>query len=186
MKEFLEIVFSKYKDPKIAMWMKNVLVLIMLLNFCVGLLYPMEQKKTVLPMFLSMILLLSVNCALSRGKDYTWLDTVTFLLLIAPNLHLFHGGDIGYFSTFYIILYSVGAVFILGIRTSALFNAVCAFFIFVQVRGSGLAELRGLYHQNLLLLILVYCRNCVYYYVFYSAVLGGKRKKPAGSGTQNP
>ena len=151
MKEFLEIVFSKYKDPKIAMWMKNVLVLIMLLNFCVGLLYPMEQKKTVLPMFLSMILLLSVNCALSRGKDYTWLDTVTFLLLIAPNLHLFHGGDIGYFSTFYIILYSVGAVFILGIRTSALFNAVCAFFIFVQVRGSGLAELRGLYHQNLLL-----------------------------------
>ena len=30
-------------------------------------------------------------------------------------------------------------------------NAVCAFFIFVQVRGSGLAELRGLYHQNLLL-----------------------------------
>ena len=99
MKEFLEIVFSKYKDPKIAMWMKNVLVLIMLLNFCVGLLYPMEQKKTVLPMFLSMILLLSVNCALSRGKDYTWLDTVTFLLLIAPNLHLFHGGDIGYFST---------------------------------------------------------------------------------------
>ena len=86
MKEFLEIVFSKYKDPKIAMWMKNVLVLIMLLNFCAGLLYPMEQKKTVLPMFLpmflSMILLLSVNCALSRGKDYTWLDTVTFLLLI--------------------------------------------------------------------------------------------------------
>ena len=77
MKEFLEIVFSKYKDPKIAMWMKNVLVLIMLLNFCAGLLYPMEQKKTVLPMFLSMILLLSVNCALSRGKDYTWLDTVT-------------------------------------------------------------------------------------------------------------
>ena len=151
MKEFLEIVFSKYKDPKIAMWMKNVLVLIMLPNFCAGLLYPMEQKKTVLPMFLSMILLLSVNCALSRGKDYTWLDTVTFLLLIAPNLHLFHGGDIGYFSMFYIILYSVGAVFILGIRTSALFNAVCAFFIFVQVRGSGLAELRGLYHQNLLL-----------------------------------
>ena len=147
MKEFLEIVFSKYKDPKIAMWMKNVLVLIMLLNFCAGFLYPMEQKKTVLPMFLSMILLLSVNCALSRGKDYTWLDTVTFLLLIAPNLHLFHGGDIGYFSMFYIILYSVGAVFILGIRTSALFNAVCAFFIFVQVRGSGLAELRGLYHQ---------------------------------------
>ena len=133
------------------MWMKNVLVLIMLPNFCAGLLYPMEQKKTVLPMFLSMILLLSVNCALSRGKDYTWLDTVTFLLLIAPNLHLFHGGDIGYFSMFYIILYSVGAVFILGIRTSALFNAVCAFFIFVQVRGSGLAELRGLYHQNLLL-----------------------------------
>lgn len=151
MKEFLEIVFSKYKDPKIAMWMKNVLVLIMLPNFCAGLLYPMEQKKTVLPMFLLMILLLSVNCALSRGKDYTWLDTVTFLLLIAPNLHLFHGGDIGYFSMFYIILYSVGAVFILGIRTSALFNAVCAFFIFVQVRGSGLAELRGLYHQNLLL-----------------------------------
>ena len=155
MKEFLEIVFSKYKDPKIAMWMKNVLVLIMLLNFCAGLLYPMEQKKTVLPMFLpmflSMILLLSVNCALSRGKDDTWLDTVTFLLLIAPNLHLFHGGDIGYFSMFYIILYSVGAVFILGIRTSALFNAVCAFFIFVQVRGSGLAELRGVYHQNLLL-----------------------------------
>ena len=39
---------------------------------------------------------------------------------------------------------------------------------------------------TLSLLILVYCRNCVYYYVFYSAVLGGKRKKPAGSGTQNP
>ena len=145
----------------------------------------MEQKKTVLPMFLSMILLLSVNCALSRGKDYTWLDTVTFLLLIAPNLHLFHGGDIGYFSTFYIILYSVGAVFILGIRTSALFNAVCAFFIFMQVRGTA-RIVSSKSAVTLSLLILVYCRNCVYYYVFYSAVLGGKRKKPAGSGTQNP
>lgn len=40
MKEFLEIVFCKYKDPKIAMWMKKVLVLIMLLNFCAGLFYP--------------------------------------------------------------------------------------------------------------------------------------------------
>lgn len=175
------------------MWMKNVLVLIMLLNFCAGLLYPMEQKKTVLPMFLpmflSMILLLSVNCALSRGKDYTWLDTVTFLLLIAPNLHLFHGGDIGYFSMFYIILYSVGAVFILGIRTSALFNAVCAF---LSLCRSGEAGLRN-------------CAECIikiccYAFLTYTCVLselrillcflfsgtGWKKKKPAGSGTQNP
>ena len=131
--------------------MKHVLVLIMLLNFCAGLVYPMEQKKTVLPMFLSMIVLLSINCALSYGRGYAWLDTATFLLLIAPNLHLFHDGDIGYFSMFYIILFSVGAVFILGIRTSVLFNAVCTVFIFVQVRGSGLEQLRGLYNENLLL-----------------------------------
>ena len=151
MKEFLEIVFCKYKDPKIAMWMKKVLVLIMLLNFCAGLFYPMEQKKMVLPMFLSMIVLLSVNCALSHGREYVWLDTVAFLLLIAPNLHLFHDGNIGYFSMLYIILFSVGAVFILGIRTSVVFNAVCTVFIFSQVRGSGLKHLRGLYDENLLL-----------------------------------
>ena len=133
------------------MWMKKVLVLIMLLNFCAGLFYPMEQKKMVLPMFLSMIVLLSVNCALSHGREYVWLDTVAFLLLIAPNLHLFHDGNIGYFSMLYIILFSVGAVFILGIRTSVVFNAVCTVFIFSQVRGSGLKHLRGLYDENLLL-----------------------------------
>ena len=87
------------------MWMKNVLLLIMLLNFCAGLFYPMEQKKMVLPMLLSMIVLLSVNCALNYGREYVWLDTVTFLLLIAPNLHLFRDGNIGYFSMFYIILF---------------------------------------------------------------------------------
>ncbi len=170
MKKFLEVIFSKYKDPKIAMWMKNVLVLIMILNFGAGLFYPMESKRTVLQMFLSMIVLLSVNCAISHQKDYLWLDTVTFLLLISPNLHLFYDGNIGYFSMFYLILFSVGAVFILGIRTSLVFNAVCMSFIIIQVRGSGLARLRGIYNENLLMRFpyLYLCMVGIAYIIMFS------------------
>lgn len=152
------------------MWMKNVLVLIMLLNFCAGLFYPMEQKIMVFPMFLSMLVLLSIDCAISRARDYTWLDTVTFLLLIGPNLHLFCDGEIGYFSMFYTILFSMGAVFILGIRTSVVFNAVCTIFIFAQVRGSGLERLRGFYNENLLLRFpyLYLCMVGIAYIIMFS------------------
>lgn len=151
MKKFLEVVFCKYKDPKIAMWMKNVLVLILLMNFCAGIFYPMENKGMVLRMFAAMIALLCVNCAVSRKRNVPWLDTVTFLLMIMPNLHLLQNGDIGYFSMFYMILFSVGAVFTLGIRTSFVFNAACIGYVIWQFRGNALVQMRELYNENLLL-----------------------------------
>ena len=152
------------------MWMKNVLAVILLLNLAAGLFYPMEEKAAVLRMFLSMLALLFLNCAISRRKAYPWLDTVTFFLLIMPNLHLFSDGNIGYFSVFYILLFSVGAIFVLGIRISLVFNGICVIYMILQLRGGGLSRLSGLYDSNLLLRFpyLYLCMIGIAYIIMFS------------------
>lgn len=152
------------------MWMKNVLVLILLLNFCAGLFYPMEHKRTVLRMFLAMLVLLSANCVISRRKNVPWLDTVTFLLMLMPNLHLFSDGNMGYFSVFYILLFSVSVIFILGIRTSLVFNAISVIYMMIQVRGTRLEYFTQFYDKNLLLRFpyLYLCMIGIAYIIMFS------------------
>lgn len=152
------------------MWMKNVLVLILLLNFCAGLFYPMERKRTVLQMFLSMIVLLSANCMISRRKDVPWLDVVTFLLMLTPNLHLFSDGNMGYFSAFYVLLFSVSVIFILGIRMSLVFNAASVIYMMTQLRGRGLERFSEIYNKNLLLRFpyLYLCMIGIAYIIMFS------------------
>ena len=151
MKHFLEIILSKYKDPKLAMWMKFAFIVILILNIFAGIFYPVANKGKVLAMFACMALVLGINCGLSLKKGYRWLDIFTFLLLFLPNLYLFRDGNIGYFSLFYLLLFSVGTVFILGIRISLLFLAACLFYLKWQLRGGGLSLISGIYNRNLLL-----------------------------------
>lgn len=150
MKEFFKIAMSKYKDPQIAMWMKLVYILILVLNSCAGLFYPMSNKPFVLSVFFSMILLLAINCTLSWKKEYRWLDVLTFALLLMPNLHLFREGNLGYFSMFYLLLFSLETVFVLGIRVSLIFQAIKFLFLGWQLQGSRLEQFLTIYNENLL------------------------------------
>lgn len=151
MKEFLKIVLSKYKDPKLAMWMKLTFMVILVFNLCAGIFYPLADRRKVLLLFLSMTVLLGMNCLISRRKEYRWLDTITFLLLFLPNIHLFRGGEIGYFSMFYLLLFSLGTIFILGIRMSLLFQILGIVYLHVRLRGPGFEQLLSTYNRNMLL-----------------------------------
>lgn len=170
MKKFLEVVFCKYKDPNIALWGKIVCILILGIHCIVGLFFSIEHKQMVLCVFLGDILILALNCYISLKKDYRYLDIFTFLLLFTPNLHLFRGGNIGYFSMFYLFIFSISAIFILGIRVSLLFQIVGLIYLTWQLRGSGLQHILNMYNQNLLLRFpyLYLCIIGIAYIIMYS------------------
>lgn len=170
MKKFLEVVFCKYKDPNIALWGKMVCILILGIHCIVGLFFPIEYKQMILCVFLGNIFILALNCWITLKKDYRYLDILTFLLLFVPNLHLFRGGNIGYFSMFYLFVFSVATIFILGIRVSLLFQIVGFIYLTWQLRGSGLQHILNMYNQNLLLRFpyLYLCIIGIAYIIMYS------------------
>lgn len=170
MKKFLEVVFCKYKDPNIALWGKIIYILIMAIHFIVGLFFPIEHKEMVLLVLLGIVLILALNCYLSLKKNYRYLDIITFLILFTPNLHIFRGGNIGYFSMFYLFIFSLATIFILGIRVSLLFQFAGVFYITWQLRGSGLQHIFAIYNQNLLLRFpyLYLCIIGISYIIMYS------------------
>lgn len=169
-RDFLEILLSKYKDPKLALWMKLVFTFILMWNLCISIFRPIASKESVVTIFFSMTLLLVANCLISSKKDYHWLDILTFLFLFIPVHHLFHNGSIGYFSVFYLLLFSVGTIFILGIRTSLLFQFATVIYLFFELQGNGSENLLNIYNTNLLLRFpyLYLCMIGIAYIIMFS------------------
>lgn len=146
MREKMEIAFYPYKDEQLSLWMKVVVIGIWTFNLTAGLLY--QAGSHYLLSLTGMIALLGGNIILTTGRPNYRMDAITFLLLLVPNLLLFLHGCIGFFSMFYLLLYSVAVIFILGIRYSLILNVGIALFLLVFLRGGGRVLLQEAYSAN--------------------------------------
>lgn len=146
MREKIEIAFYPYKDEQLSLWMKVIVIGIWTVNLAAGLLY--QTSAHCLLALTGMIVLLGGNIVLTAGKPNYRMDVVAFVLLAVPNLLLFLHGCIGFFSMFYLLLYSVAVIFIMGIRYSLILNIGIALFLLVFLRGSGRGWLEEVYSAN--------------------------------------
>ena len=141
-----EVILSPYRDRKIAHWMKVTLIFIWLFWMVMGVIYRGPTQHIVLSL---MILLLGVDLALTHKTPRPAVTICIFALLAGMNLHLFVVGQIGYFSIFPLMLFSSAIIFILGIRTSLVFNAVLFAVLVYYLRGRGQADILAIYGSHM-------------------------------------
>lgn len=146
LKDFFNIFFMPYRDRKLSFWMKLVITIIWTISIPIGLLYGAPKKFFY--MLLAMILI-SIFTMANEMKKYNRLLEITMVFLEGIlSIWIFQYAPIGYFSMFFLLLYSVGIIYILGIRSSFVFNLLLLVYLYYMLRGNGSVSLAELYNAN--------------------------------------
>lgn len=142
-----EVILSPYRDYKISRWMKVTLLMI----WCFWLAMALFSNGAIYHLVLAaMIALLGLDLCITHRGPNTAVTVCIFALLAVLNVHLLISGQIGYFSLFPLLLFSTAVIFILGIRTSLVFNTVLLVVLLYFLCGPGLARVAPLYGAHLL------------------------------------
>lgn len=149
MKDFLKIFFISYKDRTLAFWMKLVITVIWLLSIPLGLIYGAPANYFLV---LGAMILISLFTLTNELNEYnSLLELFVVLLEGILSFWIFRYAPIGYFSMFFLLIFSVGIVFILGLWRSMIINLFLLVYLFYMLQGPLKHIFAQLYNANLML-----------------------------------
>ena len=162
-----ETVHIPHGDPQLALYTKLVVGLLWLAQLPLGLLYGAP-----LPFYLLlgvMLLLDGINFHLSRRASRAR-ERAVALALLACNALLFQRAYIGYFSWFFLLMFSFSAPFVLGLADGTFINLLSLFWVMACLYGGWMAAPAALYGESFVLRFpfLFVCILGVAYIVMFS------------------
>ncbi len=161
---YREIFLCPYEDRMLALWVKLAFGLVWLINIPAGIIFGVGYEY-VLQVAL-IVVILGINIAVSVKKYNIWFDFITFVLICIPVYCILFEADIEAFSIMYPVIFSCGAVFVLGIRYSLPINLVCLCSIIYCCRINNNHKMIDIYGENVVLrlpylficmLLITYC-----------------------------
>lgn len=161
---YKDILLCPYEDRMLALWVKLAFGLIWLINIPAGIIFGVGYEY-VLQVAL-IVVILGVNMVISIKKYNIWIDFISFVLICIPVYGILFEADIEAFSIMYPIIFSCGAVFVLGIKYSLPINIVCLFSIIYCCRINDNHKMIDIYGENVVLrlpylfvcmLLIIYC-----------------------------
>ena len=168
MNELIRVINCKYEDERLALWMKLSLGALWLISIPNGLLFGCKDISYYTALII-MIIFTLINLTIDSKKLHHSLDILWYMLYTIPVLYVFFTASIGYFSFFFVILYSSSIIFIIGMKYSLFINIPLVGLIYYFSRSSIHPFVAKLYGENIALrLIYIYvCFVLVSYMLMY-------------------
>ena len=142
-----EVVCVPYGDPHLSLYMKGIMALFWLVQLALGFLYGAP------PVFFlllgGMLLLNSVNI-LSHRRIGRRLELVIALLLLGCNAVIFQQAYVGYFSWFFLFLFSFPCTFVLGLRGGTVVNLLSLLWVVGCLYGGLMPDPAAVYGESFL------------------------------------
>ena len=163
MGDFWKIFLMGYKDRKLSFWMKITMLIWWAVSIPVGFFYGAEKE------YFGILVLLIFLCLVTLWDDlhhYHYLvELLTLILAGILSIRLFVLAPIGYFSVFFLLIFAVGIIFIVGIRHTLFVNVLLLAYLFWAFCVDGGSRFAGIYDRNLILRF-PYLYVCILF-VFY-------------------
>ena len=144
-----ETVLVPHGDPQLALYAKLVVGLLWLVHLPLGFLYGAP-----LPFYLllgGMMLLDGVNLSLSRRSASRARELGAALAFLAGSALLFQKAYVGYFSWFFLLIFSFSCTFVLGLVDGTFINLLGFLWVMACLHGGLIPDPAALYGENFVL-----------------------------------
>ena len=141
-----ETVLVPHGDPQLALYAKLVVDLLWLVHLPLGFLYGAP-----LPFYLllgGMMLLDGVNLFLSRRSASRARELGAALAFLAGSALLFQKAYVGYFSWFFLLIFSFSCTFALGLVDGTFINLLSFLWVMACLRGGLIPDPAALYGES--------------------------------------
>ena len=141
-----ETVLVPHGDPQLALYAKLVVGLLWLVHLPLGFLYGAP-----LPFYLllgGMMLLDGVNLSLSRRSASRARELGAALAFLAGSALLFQKAYVGYFSWFFLLIFSFSCTFVLGLVDGTFINLLGFLWVMACLRGGLIPDPAALYGES--------------------------------------
>ena len=144
-----ETVLVPHGDPQLALYAKLVVGLLWLVHLPLGFLYGAP-----LPFYLllgGMMLLDGVNLSLSRRSASRARELGAALAFLAGSALLFQKAYVGYFSWFFLLIFSFSCTFVLGLVDGTFINLLGFLWVMACLHGGLIPDPAALYGESFVL-----------------------------------
>ena len=142
-----ETIRMPHGDPQLALYMKVVVEVLWVVQLPLGLLYGAPLSFYLLIGGMSLLnganLLLARWCGPSRVREF-----LVALILWGGNAVLFCQGDVGYFSWFFLLLFSFACTFVLGIADATVLNLLSFLWVMGCLHGGLMPDPVAAYGES--------------------------------------
>ena len=141
-----ETVLVPHGDPQLVLYTKLVVGLLWLVHLPLGFLYGAP-----LPFYLllgGMMLLDGVNLFLSRRSASRARELGAALAFLAGSALLFQKAYVGYFSWFFLLIFSFSCTFVLGLVDGTFINLLGFLWVMACLRGGLIPDPAALYGES--------------------------------------
>lgn len=141
-----ETVHVPHGDPQLVLYTKLVVGLLWLVHLPLGFLYGAP-----LPFYLllgGMMLLDGVNLFLSRRSASRARELGAALAFLAGSALLFQKAYVGYFSWFFLLIFSFSCTFVLGLVDGTFINLLSFLWVMACLRGGLIPDPAALYGES--------------------------------------